>query len=78
VFLEKNGFDVIIANPPYIGEKGHKELFSEVKKANLKEYYLGKRLCNLFSVNSSQKYPLFFNNRMTWQRNNACRFANPR
>ncbi len=42
VFLEKDGFDLVIANPPYIGEKGHKELFSEVKKSNLKKYYLGK------------------------------------
>jgi len=42
VFLEKSGFDIVIANPPYIGEKGHKELFSEVKKSNLKKYYLGK------------------------------------
>ncbi len=42
VFLEKDGFDLVIANPPYIGEKGHKELFSEVKKSNLKKFYLGK------------------------------------
>jgi adenine-specific DNA-methyltransferase len=42
VFTEKEGFDVVIANPPYIGEKGHKERFHEVKQANLGKYYLGK------------------------------------
>lgn len=42
VFMEKKGFDIIIANPPYIGEKGHKGLFEAVKKANLREFYLGK------------------------------------
>src|SRR3990172_4204405 len=26
VFHEKKGFDVVIANPPYLGEKGHKEM----------------------------------------------------
>jgi hypothetical protein len=36
VFHRKSGFDVIIANPPYIGEKGHKELFSEIKKGTLR------------------------------------------
>lgn len=42
VFTEKRGFDVIIANPPYIGEKGHKEIFRETKQANLGKYYMGK------------------------------------
>lgn len=42
VFAEKGGFDVVLGNPPYIGEKGHKELFEEVKRANLKQFYLGK------------------------------------
>jgi len=42
VFNEKGGFDVVIGNPPYIGEKGHKELFEPVKQANLREFYLGK------------------------------------
>jgi adenine-specific DNA-methyltransferase len=42
VFHRKGGFDVVIANPPYIGEKGHKSLFAEIKKGMLGEFYLGK------------------------------------
>ena len=40
--FKKGGFDVIIANPPYVGEKGHKELFEPIKQCSLKEFYLGK------------------------------------
>ena len=36
------GFDVIIANPPYIGEKGHKEMFDKIKRGVLGKYYQGK------------------------------------
>lgn len=42
VFHLKGGFDAVIANPPYIGEKGHKELFAEIKKGMLGKFYLGK------------------------------------
>lgn len=42
VFHEKGGFDVVIANPPYIGEKGHKEIFRQTKQGVLQEYYQGK------------------------------------
>jgi len=42
VFHEKGGFDVIIANPPYIGEKGHKETFREIKLGPLGKFYQGK------------------------------------
>lgn len=38
----EDGFDIVIANPPYLGEKGHKEIFWEIKQGTLKEYYLGK------------------------------------
>ena len=42
VFFE-GGFDIVIANPPYIGEKGHKEIFQPVKlDAQLGKFYLGK------------------------------------
>ena len=39
----KDGFDIVIGNPPYIGEKGHKEIFQPVKAdIHLRQYYLGK------------------------------------
>ena len=39
----KEGFDIVIGNPPYIGEKGHKEIFQSVKAdIHLGQYYLGK------------------------------------
>ena len=39
----KEGFDIVIGNPPYIGEKGHKEIFQPVKSdIHLGQYYLGK------------------------------------
>ena len=42
VFHQKGGFDVVIANPPYIGEKGHKDMFRKIKKGALGKFYLGK------------------------------------
>ena len=40
---DKEGFDIVIGNPPYIGEKGHKEIFQPVKAdIHLGQYYLGK------------------------------------
>jgi adenine-specific DNA-methyltransferase len=42
VFHANGGFDVVIANPPYIGESGHKELFRKTKTGILGQYYLGK------------------------------------
>lgn len=39
---ENNGFDVVIANPPYIGERGHKEIFREIRKGALVNFYLRK------------------------------------
>ena len=40
---DKEGFDIVIGNPPYIGEKGHKEIFQPVKSdIHLGQYYLGK------------------------------------
>ncbi|GAH09926.1 unnamed protein product, partial [marine sediment metagenome] len=32
VFHHKGGFDVVIANPPYVGQKGNKELFIIFKR----------------------------------------------
>jgi len=43
VQLNQNvGFDIVIANPPYLGEKGYKEKFREIKTGFLKEYYQAK------------------------------------
>jgi type I restriction-modification system DNA methylase subunit len=42
VFHRNRGFDVMIANPPYVGESGHKELFRGTKEGPLGEFYLGK------------------------------------
>jgi len=35
-------FDVVIANPPYLGDKGHKEIFREIKSGNLGRFYSPK------------------------------------
>jgi len=40
--FKKGGFNIVIANPPYIGEKGHKDIFEPVKHSFLKDFYLGK------------------------------------
>lgn len=32
-------FSVVIANPPYLGEKGHKDLFGELKRGSLGRFY---------------------------------------
>jgi hypothetical protein len=43
VFRNKRGFDVVIANPPYLGEKGHKEVFRGIAGSPLgKRFYQGK------------------------------------
>lgn len=43
VFIENNGFDIVIGNPPYVGEKGNKEIFRAIAKTDFgKKYYCGK------------------------------------
>ena len=44
VFDLNGGFDIVIANPPYVGEKGNKDTFAIVKDKNnyLSKYYQGK------------------------------------
>lgn len=43
VFIENNGFDIVIGNPPYVGEKGNKEIFEEIAKTDFgKKYKQGK------------------------------------
>jgi hypothetical protein len=41
IFLKDKRFDIILANPPYLGESGNKEIFRVYAKA-LQEYYEGK------------------------------------
>ncbi|SKC79770.1 Eco57I restriction-modification methylase domain-containing protein [Maledivibacter halophilus] len=41
--INEGGFDIVIGNPPYIGEKGNKSVFEEIKKYEFgKKYYEGK------------------------------------
>ncbi len=42
VFKEKGGFDIVIGNPPYVGEKGNKKIFREISHSNLGRFYQGK------------------------------------
>lgn len=43
VFEKNGGFDIFIGNPPYVGEKYHRELFEPVKNsAAMGRYYQGK------------------------------------
>ncbi|MCR5145935.1 MAG: Eco57I restriction-modification methylase domain-containing protein, partial [Clostridia bacterium] len=43
VFVENNGFDIVIGNPPYVGEDEHKDIFDPIKKSGLgKRFYCGK------------------------------------
>jgi len=30
----------VIGNPPYVGQKGNKEVFEEVRKGELKEFFI--------------------------------------
>lgn len=39
MFNVRDGFDIVIGNPPYLGEKGNKETFAPLKKL---KYYQGK------------------------------------
>lgn len=43
VFKDKGGFDIAVGNPPYIGEKGNKEIFRPIADTEFgRKYYLGK------------------------------------
>ena len=42
VFENNKGFDIIIANPPYVGEKGNKDIFDGIKQGELKEFLKSK------------------------------------
>ena len=41
--LKSGGFDIVIGNPPYLGEKGNQEIFLSLKNTEFgKKYYEGK------------------------------------
>jgi len=40
--FDNGGFDIVIANPPYVGEKGNKKNFRKVKMGFLKSHYKSK------------------------------------
>ncbi|NLK43658.1 MAG: type II restriction endonuclease, partial [Tissierellia bacterium] len=43
VFKEKGGFDIVIGNPPYVGESGNKDIFRPIAETEFgKKHYLGK------------------------------------
>ena len=45
VFQRENpGFDVVIANPPYIGQKGNKEIFRKIKETSLGKRFHQRRM----------------------------------
>lgn len=43
VYQTRGGFDLVVANPPYVGEKGHKQLFARLAYTDLgKRFAVGK------------------------------------
>ena len=42
VFVEKTGFDIVIGNPPYIGERKNKHKFITIQSSSSNKYYLGR------------------------------------
>lgn len=43
VFKENGGFDIVIGNPPYVGEKGNREIFDNISKTKFGEkYHVGR------------------------------------
>ena len=39
---DKVGFDIVIANPPYVGIKGHSEIFNLIKKSKFSPFFKGR------------------------------------
>ncbi len=52
--VAKGGFDIIIGNPPYIGERGHTALFASLKNnVTWSQYYQGKMDYSYFFIHQS-------------------------
>ena len=52
IFSQKSGFDIVIGNPPYVGEKGHKEIFRPLKKVFKDRYEKNSDLLYFFFMKS--------------------------
>ncbi len=51
VMIGVDKYDMVIGNPPYLGEKGNKEIFDKIKTTNLgKNHYIGKMDLSYFFV----------------------------
>jgi type I restriction-modification system DNA methylase subunit len=44
VFHSKHGFDVLLANPPYVGQKGNKEIFQEIARTDFGKRFHQRRM----------------------------------
>ena len=44
VFHSKRGFDVLLANPPYVGQKGNKEIFQEIARTDFGKRFHQRRM----------------------------------
>ncbi len=44
VFHFKSGFDVLLANPPYVGQKGNKEIFQEIARTDFGKRFHQRRM----------------------------------
>lgn len=43
VFISNNGFDIVIGNPPYVGESGNKDIFRPIANTEFgRRFYMGK------------------------------------
>jgi len=61
VFQRENpGFDIVITNPPYVGEDSHKDMFRPIAKGNLNQFYLGKMDIFYFFFHLSLNIGRFF------------------
>lgn len=44
VFNSKRGFDVLLANPPYVGQKGNKDIFQEIARTDFGKRFHQRRM----------------------------------
>lgn len=44
VFLSKGGFDVVIGNPPYVGQKGNRDMFRDLANSSLGKRFYSRKM----------------------------------